>query len=113
MRTSSVRSGGSSERDSTSTNGRRSHRRTPSGRQRHHVSEDFNGDGDGDAGANLWYYVDASDVRHGPALAAELLELVDNGSLGDGALAWTDGQDSWLELAEVVPMLREEAQRAQ
>ena len=66
---------------------------------------------DDDDSANLWYYADADEVRHGPVLAAELLELAEGGVLGPDALAWTDGQDSWLELPQVTAMLREEARR--
>lgn len=45
-----------------------------------------------------WYYADAANTRHGPITTPALLQLRQQGTLGDGTLLWREGLDGWTPL---------------
>ncbi|MCD9007004.1 RDD family protein [Luteimonas sp. XNQY3] len=45
-----------------------------------------------------WYYADASNTRQGPITTPALLQLRQQGTLGDETLLWRDGLDGWTPL---------------
>lgn len=45
-----------------------------------------------------WYYADASNTRQGPITTPALLQLRQQGTLGDETLLWRDGLDGWMPL---------------
>jgi uncharacterized RDD family membrane protein YckC len=45
-----------------------------------------------------WYYADAANTRQGPITTPALLQLRQQGTLGDAALLWRDGLDGWTPL---------------
>ena len=45
-----------------------------------------------------WYYADTTNTRQGPITTPALLQLRQQGTLGDGTLLWRDGLDGWTPL---------------
>lgn len=45
-----------------------------------------------------WYYADVSNTRQGPITTPALLQLRQQGALGDETLLWRDGLDGWTPL---------------
>ncbi|WP_101925705.1 MULTISPECIES: DUF4339 domain-containing protein [Luteimonas] len=45
---------------------------------------------------NHWYYTDARNTRHGPVTQRALLQLREEGIVGDATLVWRDGLAGWL-----------------
>ncbi|MGO3127442.1 MAG: RDD family protein [Luteimonas sp.] len=45
-----------------------------------------------------WYYADASNTRQGPITMPALLQLRQQGTLGEETLLWRDGLDGWMPL---------------
>ena len=45
-----------------------------------------------------WYYADAANTRRGPITMPALLQLRQQGALGDGTLLWREGLDGWTPL---------------
>lgn len=45
-----------------------------------------------------WYYADTANARQGPITTPALLQLRQQGSLGDDTLLWRDGLDGWTPL---------------
>lgn len=45
-----------------------------------------------------WYYADARNARQGPVTTPGLLQLRQQGTLGDETLLWRDGLDGWTPL---------------
>jgi len=45
-----------------------------------------------------WYYADAANTRQGPITTPALLQLRQQGRLGDGTLLWRDGLAGWTPL---------------
>ncbi|MDR7194286.1 RDD family protein [Luteimonas terrae] len=42
-----------------------------------------------------WYYADTRNTRHGPVSRPSLLQLRQDGVVGDATLVWRDGLDAW------------------
>lgn len=49
-----------------------------------------------------WYYADATNTRQGPITTPALLQLRQQGTLGDDTLLWRDGLDGWTPLRGLV-----------
>ena len=52
-----------------------------------------------------WYYADGRNTRHGPVTQAALLQLRQDGIVGDGSLVWRDGLAGWQPFRELAAEL--------
>ena len=48
-----------------------------------------------------WYYADAANTRHGPITTPALLQLRQQGSIGEQTLLWREGLAGWLPLRDL------------
>ena len=48
-----------------------------------------------------WYYADGRNTRHGPVTRPALLQLRQDGIVGDGTLVWRDGLAGWQPFREL------------
>ena len=53
-----------------------------------------------------WYYADAANTRQGPLTTPALLQLHQQGTLGDDTLLWRDGLEAWTPLRALAHELR-------
>ncbi|TDK33946.1 RDD family protein [Luteimonas terrae] len=49
-----------------------------------------------------WYYADAANTRQGPVTTPALLQLRQQGSIGEATLLWRDGLPGWLPLRDLM-----------
>ncbi|MCD9007005.1 RDD family protein [Luteimonas sp. XNQY3] len=52
-----------------------------------------------------WYYADSRNTRHGPVTRPALLQLRQDGIVGEATLVWRDGLADWQPFRELAPEL--------